>query len=83
MTQYLIERKDGQREEAILLEKGYFIMDLRGYRLFHCTVGPMLQVEIGHMCMYFDVFCAKSRLSSTAQVFQFPISTNYKLRDMM
>ena len=60
-------------------------MDLRGYRLFPGTVGPMLQVEIGHMCMYmyFDVFCVKSRLSSTAQVFQFPISTNYKLRDIM
>ena len=38
------EREKMDSEKKLFYErKGYFITDLRGYRLFHCTVAP-----IGH-----------------------------------
>ena len=47
LWEYRIERKDGYREEAILLEKKTILLWIgdRGYGLFDCAVGPMVRLK--------------------------------------
>ena len=38
------------REKLFYLRKSYFIIDLRAYRLYHCTVGPMAKLQNQDTC---------------------------------